>query len=52
MALYCAPRALYATMEEIVPNFLFRGKTGKVLSRYIERLVFAASTGTGKWLRG
>lgn len=52
MALYCAPRALYATMEEIVPSFLSRGKAGKVLSKYLERLVFAASTGTGKLAAG
>lgn len=51
MALYCAPRALYASLEDIVPAFLSRGKTGQVLSRYIERLVFAASTGTGEWIQ-
>ncbi|KAK4054862.1 hypothetical protein OIV83_000786 [Microbotryomycetes sp. JL201] len=46
MALYVAPRALYATMEEIVPGFLQNGKVGQFMTYYIERAVFAASTGT------
>ncbi|KAM0793176.1 hypothetical protein ACM66B_000649 [Microbotryomycetes sp. NB124-2] len=46
MALYVAPRALYATMEEIVPGFLQNGKLGQFMTYYIERAVFAASTGT------
>ncbi|KAK4058092.1 hypothetical protein OIO90_000831 [Microbotryomycetes sp. JL221] len=46
MALYVAPRALYATMEEIVPMFLQQGKLGQFVTYYIERAVFAASTGT------
>ncbi|KAL8283171.1 hypothetical protein RQP46_005949 [Phenoliferia psychrophenolica] len=46
MALFVAPRALYAMMDEFVPAFLTKGAAGDILSRWIERLVFAASTGT------
>lgn len=45
MALYCAPRAIYTLMDELVPNLLTRGKTGELLSTLIERSVFAISTG-------
>lgn len=33
-------------MDDFVPAFLSKGVTGDILSRWIERLVFAASTGT------
>lgn len=35
-------------MDEIVPRFLSHGATGEVLSRWIERSIFALSTGTGE----
>ncbi|KAM0756416.1 para-aminobenzoate synthase, subunit I [Meredithblackwellia eburnea MCA 4105] len=46
MALFCAPRALYAVMDEIVPTFLTKGRAGDFLSKWLERIIFAASTGT------
>ena len=45
MALYVAPRAVYALMDEVVPRWLGRGVVGEVVSRWIERGVFAVSTG-------
>ena len=33
-------------MEEIVPKFLQTGKLGQFVTYYIERSIFAASTGT------
>ncbi|ORY73454.1 hypothetical protein BCR35DRAFT_354136 [Leucosporidium creatinivorum] len=46
MALYVAPRALYATMEELVPRFLLHGKAADALARWAEKSIFALSTGT------
>ncbi|GAA5887632.1 hypothetical protein JCM6882_001476 [Rhodosporidiobolus microsporus] len=46
MALYVAPRALYAVMDEIIPSALTQGKTGEFFCKWVERLVFAASSGT------
>ncbi|GAA6001906.1 hypothetical protein JCM10207_002373 [Rhodosporidiobolus poonsookiae] len=46
MALYCAPRALYAVLDELVPAALQRGKTGECLACWAERTVFALSSGT------
>ncbi|GAA6032828.1 hypothetical protein JCM8097_000816 [Rhodosporidiobolus ruineniae] len=40
MALYCAPRALYAVLPEI------GGRKGEVLGKAVERAVFALSGGT------
>lgn len=33
-------------MDHIVPSFLAHGRTGEFLSRWIERWIFALSTGT------
>lgn len=33
-------------MDQIVPSFLAHGRTGDFLSRWIERSIFAVSTGT------
>ncbi|BGP21762.1 para-aminobenzoate synthase, subunit I [Rhodotorula toruloides] len=46
MALYVAPRALYAIMDDLIPPSLLRGKTGDRLSTFLERLVFSFSAGT------
>ncbi|GAA5835178.1 hypothetical protein JCM11251_006636 [Rhodosporidiobolus azoricus] len=46
MALYCAPRALYAVLDEVVPQKLTQGKMGEVFCRWVERAVFATSSGT------
>ncbi|GAA97726.1 uncharacterized protein L969DRAFT_20467 [Mixia osmundae IAM 14324] len=45
MALYVAPRAVYAVMDEVLPEWLFSGKTGQLVSKYSERSIFALSTG-------
>ena len=47
MSLYVVPRALYATMEEIVPRALLYGSARDALARWAERSIFALSTGTG-----
>ncbi|GAA5894236.1 hypothetical protein JCM5296_004691 [Sporobolomyces johnsonii] len=46
MALYCAPRALYAVLDEIAPAIFTQGKTGELLCRWLERAIFATSAGT------
>ncbi|GAA5920778.1 hypothetical protein JCM1841_004187 [Sporobolomyces salmonicolor] len=46
MALYCAPRALYAVLDEIAPEIFTQGKTGELLCRWLERAIFATSAGT------
>ncbi|BGP36702.1 hypothetical protein JCM10449v2_000603 [Rhodotorula kratochvilovae] len=46
MALYCAPRALYALVDELVPASLGRSPTGAALARWAERAVFALASGT------
>ncbi|GAA5926457.1 hypothetical protein JCM3775_001023 [Rhodotorula graminis] len=46
MALYCAPRALYAILDELVPASLVASPAGKALARWAERAVFALASGT------
>lgn len=45
MALYVAPRAVYALMDEVLPGWLGRGRVGEVVGRWCERSVFATSLG-------
>ncbi|GAA5914806.1 hypothetical protein JCM8208_005709 [Rhodotorula glutinis] len=46
MALYCAPRALYAILDELVPASLHQSRAGEALARWAERAVFALASGT------
>ncbi|BGO96741.1 Para-aminobenzoate synthase, subunit I [Rhodotorula toruloides ATCC 204091] len=46
MALYVAPRALYAMLDDLIPPSLLRGRVGDTLSTLLERLVFSFSAGT------
>ncbi|GAA5834298.1 hypothetical protein JCM9279_004276 [Rhodotorula babjevae] len=46
MALYCAPRALYAILDELVPASLHQSPAGEALARWAERAVFALASGT------
>ena len=44
MALYVLPRALYATMDDVLPRALSASRRGQLCSLWFERLIFAAST--------
>ena len=44
MALYVLPRAIYATMDDVLPRALSSSKRGHLCSLWAERLIFAAST--------
>ncbi|GAA6047342.1 hypothetical protein JCM3770_001897 [Rhodotorula araucariae] len=45
MALYCAPRALYALVDELVPAALVTSPAGACLARWAERAVFSLASG-------
>ncbi|GAA5995011.1 uncharacterized protein JCM10292_004486 [Rhodotorula paludigena] len=46
MALYVAPRALYAILDELAPSALLHSRAGELAALWTERLVFALSSGT------
>ncbi|GAA5850225.1 hypothetical protein JCM8547_001049 [Rhodosporidiobolus lusitaniae] len=46
MALYVAPRAVYAILDEIIPSSFKHGKSGELLCAWLERVVVAVSSGT------
>lgn len=45
MSLFVTTRALYTLIDDFKPKVLATGRRGEVLSRWVERAVFAVSTG-------
>jgi len=39
--------ARYAVVDDLVPDFVTRGEFGVFLSKWLERIVFSTSAGTG-----